>query len=226
MKIQEQPLILILDNAISPSITVGGNLVVNGGILNFSNGIGTPSLDLSGNLVVATGATITESGTGSGTIAFTNSIAQTISTNGSVLNSIILTINNTAGVSLLTDLTFGGTINVLAGAVFTASTNITQIAGTFNANNGTTTLSGNYSMNAGTFNGTIGTLTFDAGSTYIHNMNAGAVPFATWHVTSLCSIEGTTNNDPTPANFLQTFGNFVWDCTCPDYNCKFCRKFT
>ncbi|MBX2944068.1 MAG: hypothetical protein KF860_17185, partial [Cyclobacteriaceae bacterium] len=66
----------------------------------------------------------------------------------------------------------------------------------------------------GTLTATLGSLT--AGSmavngtgTYIHAIDGGVVPTATWASTSTCSITGVVATAPT--GFAQTFGNLLWN---------------
>lgn len=57
-----------------------------------------------------------------------------------------------------------------------------------------------------------GVLLFNAGSTYVHSRNGGAIPKATWNITSNCNITGITNNAPAFAPNTQPLGNFTWNC--------------
>lgn len=84
---------------------------------------------------------------------------------------------------------------------------------TFNTN-GTgvaTTVTGTI-VNSGTItNSTASKLLFNSASTYQHAQNGGAIPTATWNVSSTCNVTGITNT--VPAGLGQSFGNFTWDCT-------------
>ena len=77
-----------------------------------------------------------------------------------------------------------------------------------------------------------GTITFSAGSTYIHGVNGGAIPTATWDVASNCNITGYVNEaggTSTPTSFQnslnQSFGNFIWNSTGQTYDYSFGGQF-
>ena len=61
-----------------------------------------------------------------------------------------------------------------------------------------------------------GMIDFLANSEYDHNVNAGAIPVATWNISSLCKITGTTDDLPTNASLTQSFGNREWNATQQD----------
>ncbi|MDR3652979.1 MAG: hypothetical protein P4L34_08420 [Paludibacter sp.] len=95
--------------------------------------------------------------------------------------------------------------------------------------NGTVTVQGNGT--AQVVNGT-GAITFNAGSTYNHGVNGGAIPTATWNLTSTCNITGYTNEaggTTTPTSFQaslnQSFGNFNWNSTSQTYDYSFGGQF-
>ncbi|NJO87840.1 MAG: S-layer family protein [Chloroflexia bacterium] len=85
-------------------------------------------------------------------------------------------------------------------------------------------VNGNFSMNGnsdGYVSGTLsnnntlnlsgGTaLTFNAGGTYVHNIDGGAIPNENFVVGSNCIVSGVTVTAPT--NLNENFGNFTWDC--------------
>ena len=56
-----------------------------------------------------------------------------------------------------------------------------------------------------------GTLTFNSNGTYNHARDGGAIPTATWYVSSDCIISSV--EETAPSNLTQGFGNFTWDCT-------------
>src|SRR5206468_1850465 len=58
-------------------------------------------------------------------------------------------------------------------------------------------ITGTVTNNGGIVSSAISSLTFGAGSTYIHAMNGGAIPYATWNATSTCSVTGITTTDLT-----------------------------
>jgi hypothetical protein len=56
---------------------------------------------------------------------------------------------------------------------------------------------------------------FANNSNYVHNINGGIIPTATWQAGSTCQITGITNTFPISPSFGQTFGNILWNC--PSY---------
>lgn len=66
-------------------------------------------------------------------------------------------------------------------------------------------------VNNGSFTLTAG-LTFNAGATYIHYQNGGAIPAATWAATSNCNVIGIVGTALTAIGVGTTFGNFTWSC--------------
>jgi hypothetical protein len=111
----------------------------------------------------------------------------------------------------------GNTVTVTAGVtvdqvVVDAGTQITVNSGTTltTANGAGTDLIVNGTVvNAGTMTMT-GTGSFNTGSIYQHNRNAGVIPTATWAATSTCSVTGVAGNVPT--GLTQTFGSLTWNC--------------
>lgn len=83
----------------------------------------------------------------------------------------------------------GGTVTISGGAV------VVQSGGIWNYNGGSESSSGWIVNNGGT---------------YVHNVDAVAIPNATWGVSSTLKITGVINNDPDVGN--QTFGNIIYDC--------------
>jgi hypothetical protein len=69
--------------------------------------------------------------------------------------------------------------------------------------------------------GTNATILINAGATYQHDRNAGAIPTATWNANSNCNITGVTSTIPTATTFNQSFGNFTWNCTGQTSNLSF-----
>jgi hypothetical protein len=93
--------------------------------------------------------------------------------------------------------------------------------GRYNATNTLTTVSGTIE-NDGSGGGTAGTITsttsnlfFMSGGKYLHNLDGGTIPTATWNSNSNCNITGVTSN--APGNVNQTFGNFTWDSPQTNY---------
>jgi hypothetical protein len=112
----------------------------------------------------------------------------------------------------------------------TATTNLSIAAGsTFQVSNNSSSTSlllnfgaitGQLGNVAGTLrvnlNGTFTTtasnpVTFAAGGSYQHDVNAGAIPTGvTWNATSTLNVTGTTTTAPT--GFAGTFGHVIWNC--------------
>lgn len=52
-------------------------------------------------------------------------------------------------------------------------------------------------------------LFFESGSEYVHGLDGGGIPTASWNTNSICSVEGVTSSIPSGVN--QNFGDFIWD---------------
>ncbi|MGE5313940.1 MAG: fibronectin type III domain-containing protein, partial [Acidobacteriota bacterium] len=96
----------------------------------------------------------------------------------------------------------GATVRIVAG-------------GTFEIRNGTGTdlsVYGTLEVAGGTFTtNNSPAISFEAGGTYLHAVNGGTIPGATWDPSSNCVITGAAGTAPGGLN--QTFGNFHWNCT-------------
>lgn len=166
-----------------------------------------------------------------GAVTATNVPAQTIArltiNNGNVTlqsaaaATLTITDNNTTAyndliVSAATSLTLGSSVSITLSANTTAN-----ISGTLTVNSGNT-----YNTdNAGaitTINGTLynsGTATCTAatrmivnnGGAYIHNINGGTIPTATWNFNSSCIVTGITSVQNMNGHG-QTYSKFIWDC--------------
>jgi Secretion system C-terminal sorting domain len=150
---------------------------------------------------------------GSATVTLTCAVADatiTIDNSGStiVLGST-LTLEGANG---------GGTRSM--GIAYTGTNQTMAIAGTFNltntgegtiynSTNSITTVTGTFNNTGGTITSTAANLSFASGGTYIHALNGGTIPTATWNVASNCNITGITNS--VPAGLTQAFGNFTWN---------------
>lgn len=133
--------------------------------------------------------------------------------------AITLTIGNGTGTDL--DIPSGSTLSIGTNTSITLAASATgTIAGTLNIAAGrtfntdgasvVTTVTGSI-INSGTLTcATASKLLFNAGSTYQHSQNGGAIPTATWATTSTCNITGITGTDPTGDG--QTFGNLTYNC--------------
>ncbi len=85
------------------------------------------------------------------------------------------------------------------------------IIGTFNLVNANVvaTVTGTIDNRSTISNATTAKLVFQNSATYLHALNAGNVPVATWN-SSLMKITGVTNT--LPGGLAQTFGNVEWNC--------------
>ncbi len=99
----------------STTMTVSGNLDVNGGTFDIANTSGTPIVAVAGNFSV-TGA-MTESGTGSGTVLLNGAGAQTITANGTLSGNIHVTTAGAGLASLTTDLLVPGNLTETSGGL-------------------------------------------------------------------------------------------------------------
>lgn len=61
-------------------------------------------------------------------------------------------------------------------------------------------------------------LFFDNGGNYVHNINGGTIPTATWLTGSTCSVTGVTDNTPGIGSNT-SFSNFVWNNPGQTSNC-------
>ncbi len=112
------------------------------------------------------------------------------------------------------------TANATASNLFVNGTVIVNGANTLTPT--TATINGTVTVQntARVVNGS-GTITFSAGSTYIHGVNGGAIPTATWDIASNCNITGYVNEaggtngalTTFQSSIHQNFGNFTWNST-------------
>lgn len=141
----------------------------------------------------------------------------------------ILSINGPASTNNLiisggSILTLGST-NTFSMNFVTTTTQRGDISGTLQLNSGNTfstsaitaapgvtaSLTGIINNNGGIVTGSVSSLNFASGANYNHNMNGGAIPLATWNVSSQCNIMGITSTNLTA--FSGTFGNLNWNTT-------------
>lgn len=137
----------------------------------------------------------------------------TILTTGFAANSNALTVDAASALRLTSTNTFTlafpalSTLSTsLAGVMSINASNTLNFTNLLAANN---TISGAITNNGGTVTSTAATTTFGAGSFYTHNMNAGAIPGATWSATSTLTVSGVTTTNPT--GISGTFGHFIWN---------------
>lgn len=163
-------------------LTIGGNLVLNGGTISLTNGANNATVNVTGNFSIATGATlnlVSAAVAGVGTINLTGNFSMT----GGTINELGTATTDAitfAGTSAQTLSKTGGTIsnqinfNVLSGAILDMGTSVLDGANAiFTLNSGTTLISGHQNgiYAAGTANGNIQTLTRSYSSTANYTFN-------------------------------------------------------
>ena len=127
----------------SLTLTIGGNLVISGGSLNFANGAGAPTINLGGNFNMTGGTMVNPSSVS--TLAFSGGLASVGFTqsggtynNGSINYTIAsgktLSLNNNLPVAASRTLTVNGTL--ATGVTFTGGSGGITINGTFRINQG------------------------------------------------------------------------------------------
>jgi hypothetical protein len=117
----------------------------------------------------------------------------------------VLTLNNNVNIVL----TANSTATVDVSAVFEVLGNCTYNTA---ATGAVTTVNGMIDNRNIVLSTTASNLGFKNGSTYRHWREGGDVPWATWELTSTCSISLANNISPNPARFAQDFGNLTWNC--------------
>ncbi len=108
----------------SASLNVGGNFSLSDGTFLMSDGAATGTLNVAGNFS-HTGGTITETSTGNGSIVFNGTKNQDFTGGGTVSNTIYFTINNPAGITLLSSVTFPSALTITNGNITTGSNALT-----------------------------------------------------------------------------------------------------
>src|SRR5208283_5009086 len=124
-----------------------------------------------------------------------------------------LQLSTTAGNSLtLAFSNISGITTIIAGNLIinpnSSLTNTITFANLTAANN---TITGTLTNNGGIVTATAATTGFGSGSAYVHNMDGGIIPTATWNAASLCNITGVVSTAPS-AFTGQTFGMFTYSC--------------
>ncbi len=165
------------------SITLGSSATVT-----FTSSGGARAITLSNAgtaLDIQAGSSLTLAGsTGSGTRSMDLGFTGSGNT-ASIAGSLVLT-------------------NVGEGTSYDATSSVTTVSGTLK-NDGSST------GTAGTITSTALNLIFANGGNYLHALNGGTIPTASWNSASTCSIIGMVAT--TPAGLAQSFGNFTWNCS-------------
>lgn len=110
--------------------TVMGNYLQNGGVFNIASQPSTNRVNLQGDVNQAAGSIITETSTGLPLIEFNGKAQQQVSLAGSLLNQLVLRVNNPAGVFLLHNLTIPYLLQMQQGNLFTSPASLLIIPGT------------------------------------------------------------------------------------------------
>lgn len=157
-------------------------------------------LQVSGN----TNVTLTHAATSARTLTISNATTALDITGGSTLTLI----GNGGGGTRTLTLNFSGAGNnaSVAGNLIVSTTQ----PGVYDATNSNTNITGTLTNSGGTITSTAANLSFASGGTYIHGVNGGTIPTATWNANSNCTITGITNT--APGGLTQSFGNFTWNC--------------
>ncbi len=118
-------------------LNVGGNFIQSGGSLDLlTGGAGTTSstVNIAGDFSQTSGI-LTRTGGGSGTIVFNGSGNQSYTGGGTISGIINITVNNSAGLTLTTSVTFPATLSMTTGNISTGVNTLTL--GTSTSNLGT-----------------------------------------------------------------------------------------
>lgn len=203
------------DWQVASNWTPARNMISATDILQFKNG-GTPTVN---NIPAQTVGSISVTGNTNISLVAAATSALTLGYVSGPSN--VLTIDSASALQLSSGLAIAQTLAFNNTATFN-----TKIAGNLiiKANNTNTntisfanlsvtnnTITGTLTNNGGVVTATAANTKFGSTSSYIHNMNGGTIPTATWSAGSTCNVTGVTNT--VPAGLGQTFGNFIWNCT-------------
>ncbi|HEX4371698.1 MAG TPA: hypothetical protein VHZ50_00185, partial [Puia sp.] len=110
--------------SVNGNIIINGNYIQNGGTFNVSSGAGDNSIvKIKGNITQTSGI-ITETNTGLPVIELDGTAQQTVSMQGTIMNSVSFRINNSAGAILSAPLILPYKLELLNGNITTSSTNL------------------------------------------------------------------------------------------------------
>lgn len=162
------------------SLTINNSAVVS---LTSYGGGQIITIDNNTGSSVASGSSLTLRGsTGSGTRSMRLAFSGTVGTMDIAGNFILTAVGE--------------------GTIYNATNSITTVTGTFSND-------GSGGGTAGVITSTSSNLSFSAGGTYIHALDGGTIPTATWNAASTCLISAAT---AAPSGLTQAFGNFTWNC--------------
>ncbi len=137
-----------LASANTTSLNVGGSFTLSGGTFRMSYGSATGTLNIAGNFSHASG-TIDEDASGSGSIIFNGTGNQTFTSGGIISGAINFTINNSAGITLLSSATFPATLTMTSGNI--ALNGNTLTLGTSSTNTGNLSWTNGFIVGSGSY---------------------------------------------------------------------------
>ena len=132
------------------TLNVSGNFNLSGGTLLMSSGGTVGTLNVAGNFSHSSGI-IDETSTGSGTIVFNGTNNQSYTGGGTISNTINFTVNNPAGITLLTSVTFPASLTMTNGNIFLNGYNLTLGTGSTATTKGSLTWTSGFMTGNGTF---------------------------------------------------------------------------
>ena len=226
-----------IDFGASPGLSFGGtttnNLNISGGNLNLNNS--NTSLAVKGDVVMSNGSFSLSGGGGGDLFLFGNFTknggtfncnsrrvtfcgSATQSWNNTTNDNIdYLTVSNTsADVTIASNLKVGASstnsLYIVSGGVLAVANNATltinnNAYGSFDGtlkNNGANIIIPNLNPNTASIH-------VSSTGTYMHNMDAGTIPYLTWDAGSTCLMSGWKNSTSPPGGLNQSFYNFTWN---------------
>jgi hypothetical protein len=139
-----------LSNTSNRTLNVGGSFSMSGGELRMSIGSAIGTMNITGNFS-HTGGTITETSTGTGLIVFNGSTNQNITVSGTISNTINFTINNPAGITLLTSVNFPAALSMTNGNISLNGNTLTLGTGNTASTRGTLNWTSGFFTGTGSF---------------------------------------------------------------------------
>ena len=169
----------------TPLSSAGTIDILSGHTVTLTSGITVDQvvIDPGGTLIIASGVTLTVN----------NGVGEDLVVNGN------LTINGALSQSGLSDMIVYGSAVLASSGTFTITSTCDD----------TIYSGGLFRRDGGTMTTTSGIWVVNSGGTFQHNMDAGALPLASWNAGSTCSITGVISTQPT--NLSQTFSTFTWN---------------
>ncbi len=152
-----------------------------------------------GRLTISGNSNVTLTATAANTLTIGNGTGTDLTVAGGSTLTLSTNTNVTLAASATADIS--GTLGINSGSTYNTNgaSSVTTVAGTLQ-NSGTVT------------NATSGNLIFSNASNYVHAMDWGTIPTATWNTGSTCKITGVVSGTSFAGGVNQTFSNFTWDC--------------